>query len=310
MTEPSRDVIYTYRYLRAAMVALLFMMLFSVGYEWFWRWMDTGQSCFLGSISAYYYTPVRAVFIGSLCAIGAVLIAYKGHSPEEDVLLNFSGFMAFVVAMVPTVPDELCGPSGFALSADEIAMAVRNNVWTLIVVAAIAAVAASVLKQRTVRRGITAPPAASTIWVSVACGAVLLFELVLFLVLRDRFIAMSHGIAAGTMVAGVIAVMVLSALRVDERHHVHHADHADHGAANAYKRIYLGLAISLALMLGLIVVVALTLGDLRHIVLVAEVAVIVLFGTYWVVQTKELWDLRATSDAEGRHVAQVGDVAQ
>ena len=144
MTASNRDVVYTYRYLRAAMVVLLFMMLFAVSYEWFWHWRDTGQFCFLGSISAYYYTPVRTVFVGSLCALGAVLIAYKGHSPAEDVLLNFSGFMAFVVAMVPTVPDGLCGPSGFALSSTEIAMSVRNNIWTLIVAAVISAVVASV----------------------------------------------------------------------------------------------------------------------------------------------------------------------
>ncbi|MEO5745653.1 MAG: hypothetical protein ABIQ53_13840 [Terracoccus sp.] len=296
MTTPNRDVVYTYRYLRGAMVVLLFMMLFSVGYEWFWHWRDAGQSCFLGSISAYYYTPVRTVFVGSLCALGAVLIAYKGHSPAEDVLLNFSGFMAFVVAMVPTVPDSLCGPSGFALSTTEMAMSVRNNIWTLIVAAVISAVVASVLKRRTVRQGLSAAPSRGTIWVSVACGAVLFLELVLFLVLRDRFIALSHGIAAGTMVAGVITVMVLSALGVDERHH---------GAVTAYKRIYLGLAIALGLMLGLIVVLALTVSGLHHIILLAEVVVIVLFASYWVVQTKELWDLRATSHHEGRHVDEV-----
>ena len=98
----TRDVVLTYRYLRGAMIALLLMLLLSVGYQWWW---ETDHSCWLGSISAYYYTPARSVFVGSLCALGASLIAYKGHSPEEDVLLNFSGFMAFVVAMVPTVPD-------------------------------------------------------------------------------------------------------------------------------------------------------------------------------------------------------------
>ncbi|MDN5765380.1 MAG: hypothetical protein L0H96_06015 [Humibacillus sp.] len=292
MPAPNRDVIYTYRYLRAAIVVLLFMILFSVGYEWFWQWQDTGQSCFLGSISAYYYTPVRTVLVGSLCAIGVVLIVYKGHSPEEDVLLNFSGFMAVVVAMVPTVPDNLCGPSGFALSTSEIAMSVRNNIWTLIVAAVIAAVAASVLKRATVRRGVSSPPSTTTIWLSVICGAVLLFELVLFLVLRDSFIAISHDIAAATMVAGVIAVMVLSARGVDERHN---------GADTPYRRIYLCLALALGIMLALTLVVALTVGGLNHVVLVAEVVVIVLFATYWIVQTIELWDLSTSSPDEGRH---------
>jgi hypothetical protein len=38
--------------------------------------------------------------------------------------------------------------------------------------------------------------------VSVACGVVLVVELTLFLALRERFIAVSHGVAAVTMVAG------------------------------------------------------------------------------------------------------------
>ena len=109
----TRDVVFTYRYLRGAMIALLLMLLLSVGYQWWW---ETDHSCWLGSISAYYYTPARTVFVGSLCALGASLIAYKGHSPEEDVLLNFSGFMAFVVAMVPTVPDGRCGPNAYTQS--------------------------------------------------------------------------------------------------------------------------------------------------------------------------------------------------
>ena len=145
----TRDVVFTYRYLRGAMIALLLMLLLSVGYQWWW---ETDHSCWLGSISAYYYTPARTVFVGSLCALGASLIAYKGHSPEEDVLLNFSGFMAFVVAMVPTVPDGRCGPNAYTQSTAEIAAAVRNNIWSLVVVAVVAAVVAAWLKRGTLTR--------------------------------------------------------------------------------------------------------------------------------------------------------------
>jgi hypothetical protein len=291
-----RDVVYTYRYLRGAMIALLLLLLLSVGYQWWW---ETDHSCWLGSISAYYYTPARTIFVGSLCALGAALIAYKGHSPEEDVLLNFSGLMAFVVAMVPTVPDNLCGPNAFTQTQAEIAMAVRNNIWSLIVITVISSLTAALLKRRAVAANSDAIPGARAIVVSVVCAGIVLAELTLFLVLPDRFIALSHGIAASTMVAGVIAVMVFSALRVADRH--------DGASAAGYQRTYIGLAVVLGILLGLTVLVGLTVPDFDHVILVAEVIIIVLFGAYWVVQTKELWNLQVPGPTEARSLQ---DVAQ
>jgi hypothetical protein len=288
----TRDVVYTYRYLRGAMIALLLMLLLSVGYQWWW---ETDHSCWLGSISAYYYTPARTVFVGSLCALGASLIVYKGHSSEEDVLLNFSGFMAFVVAMVPTVPDFSCGPNAYTQTPAEIAAAVRNNIWSLVVVAVIAAVIVAALRRGAVVRDAAARPTARSVLVTLACAGVLLVELALFLVLRERFIALSHGIAAATMVAGVIAVMVLSALRTEERHRAVGDD-----TGRGYRRIYLAIAVALTLALAATVVAAVTVTGFAHLVLVSEVIVIVLFATYWGVQTKELWDLGEISPDEAR----------
>ena len=296
--ERTHDLVLTYRYLRGAMIALLVMLLLSVGYQWWW---ETDHSCWLGSISAYYYTPARGVFVGALCALGANLIAYKGHSAEEDVLLNFSGLMAFVVALVPTEPDGRCGPNAYTQTGPEIAAAVRNNIWSLLVVALVAA-AVVIWLGRDSRRDPGRRRSTRSVVVSIACGTVVLGELALFLALRDRFIALSHGIAAGTMVAGVIAVMVLSALRAEERHQ----GPAD-GRGSVYKRVYIGLAVALAVALGVAVVTALAVTGFGHLVLIAEVIIIVLFGTYWAVQTKELWDLR---DAPGPEARTVGPTAQ
>ena len=302
----TQDVVLTYRYLRGAMIALLLMLLLSVGYQWWW---ETDHSCWLGSISAYYYTPARTVFVGSLCALGASLIAYKGHSPEEDVLLNFSGVMAFVVAMVPTVPDGRCGPNAYTQTPAEIAAAVRNNIWSLVVVALVAAVVAARLKRSAVTLDPSERPTVRSVVVSVVCGLVLLAELALFVVLRDRFIAVSHGIAAGTMVAGVIAVMVLSALRAEERHEGAAGGAAGGAAASGtvYKRIYIAIAVGLAVALGVTVLTALTVNGFDHLVLIAEVIIIVLFAAYWGVQTKELWDLREADGAEARPVRSVAE---
>ncbi|GAA2479343.1 hypothetical protein [Terrabacter carboxydivorans] len=209
------------------------------------------------------------------------------------MLLGFSGLMAFVVAFVPTVPDGRCGPNAYSQTPAEIAAAVRNNIWSLVVVAALAAGVTAWLKRGTVTRDSSERPTVRSVVVTVVCGAILLGELVLFLALRDRFIALSHDIAAGTMVAGVIAVMVLSALRAEDRHR-------GAGAGTVYKRIYIAIAVALAAALGTTVLAALTVHGFDHLVLIAEVIVIVLFATYWGVQTKELWDLRAADGLEAR----------
>ena len=175
------------------------------------------------------------------------------------MLLNFSGLMAFVVAMVPTVPDaRLRAERLHPQTPVEIAAAVRNNIWSLVVVAVSAAVVAAWLKRGAMTRDPTEHPTPRSVVITVVCGAVLLGELTLFLLLRDRFIALSHGIAAGTMVAGVIAVMVLSALRAEERHQ---SVGSDQGAT--YKRIYIAIAVALAVALAVTVLTALTLSGLR-----------------------------------------------
>jgi len=296
--QSNRDVIQTYRYLRGAMVALLLLLLFSVGYQW---WSETAHSCWLGSISAYYYTPVRTVFVGSLFGLGAALIAYQGHSAEEDVLLNFSGFMAFVVAMVPTVPDGSCATNGFTQTPAEIAIAVRNNIWSLFFVTVISVATVLTIK-KIKRKGLAnpaMPPAKPVIWMAVLCTVVLLAELALFVALPERFIALSHGIAASTMVTGVIIVMVLSALNVKTRHQ------GNAGQVSLYRNIYVVLAVLLGLLLALSVGVSLVMSKFDHFILIAEVIIIVLFGAYWIVQTYELRNLfepeqQATRAADGR----------
>lgn len=54
------------------------------------------------SMSAYYHTGMRDVFVGALCAIGVGLYLYKGFSSAENVALNAAGICAVGVAMFPT----------------------------------------------------------------------------------------------------------------------------------------------------------------------------------------------------------------
>jgi hypothetical protein len=55
------------------------------------------------SMSAYFHTGMRDVFVGSLCAIGVFLLCYKGYDRVEDTLANLAGVCAILVALFPTV---------------------------------------------------------------------------------------------------------------------------------------------------------------------------------------------------------------
>ncbi|NTV17753.1 MAG: DUF998 domain-containing protein [Chlorobiaceae bacterium] len=56
------------------------------------------------SISGYYYTVMRDVFVGSLWAIAIFLMAYKGPQKKDDFCGNLACICAIGVALFPTSP--------------------------------------------------------------------------------------------------------------------------------------------------------------------------------------------------------------
>lgn len=68
------------------------------------------------SISAYYHSNARDVFVGLMFVIGALLVAYKGHNKTEEWISSFGGVTAIVTALFPTSCDNKLFPS--ACTAD------------------------------------------------------------------------------------------------------------------------------------------------------------------------------------------------
>jgi hypothetical protein len=60
------------------------------------------------SMSSYYYTNMRNVFVGSLCALGVFLIAYAGYDEWDRWITNIAGFGVIGVAFCATKP-TVCG---------------------------------------------------------------------------------------------------------------------------------------------------------------------------------------------------------
>jgi hypothetical protein len=54
------------------------------------------------SISAYYHTDARNLFVGVLCAIALCLFAYKGYSYIDNLAGNLAAIFALGVAFFPT----------------------------------------------------------------------------------------------------------------------------------------------------------------------------------------------------------------
>ena len=300
-----RNVLTTYRTLRVAMIPLLLILVVATALE-----STRGQDCLLGSISAYFHTPVRGAFVFSLAGLGACLIAYKGNDAVEDVLLNFAGFMAFLVALVPTTVDGSCPTKYVNVVADaNTADAVRNNVLTLIIVSVVFLLLYGFMPRQVerakTRKGLGSPSTFGErlrAWsgsvrrglrrvldrkltlaqvLGVVAVVIVLVELALFLFWPGTFKDSAHGISAGTMVLGVLGVMVANAYSFARA-----AKELDGQASNPWTNRY---GVTAAATLALMVVSILIFGSGRHLILVLELVVIVGFIVFWYMQTRELW---------------------
>jgi hypothetical protein len=258
----------SYRYLRLSIVVVVAALLASVLIE---RWH---VDCWQGSISAYFYTPVQAVFVGALVVIGVSLIAIKGSTDWEDVLLNLAGVLAPVVAFVPTSPPTTSCSSVDVIAADATPF-IDNNVLALAIGGAVAMAVAYVVARVTHRATIESVDQRTRI--GLLAGFVILGAgLVWYLGFRDSFLATAHGVTAGAMFAVVAVVIALSARRNARR-------------GRPWK-LYAALAASMVASAVVVVLAKLLHDGWRHQILVLEVLELTAFAIFWVAQTFEHWD--------------------
>ena len=162
MSPDNPYVLKSYRYLRLVMVGLVVLLAASVLIEL----QQTGFGCWRTSISSYYWTPVRGVFVGALVAIGTCLIVLKGNTPVEDVLLNVAGALAPIVAFVPILDPKECQSTPWAASADG-----RANIFNNVGAFLLAGLVAVAVAWWVARRACSSPPGAGASEM-FACGSV------------------------------------------------------------------------------------------------------------------------------------------
>lgn len=265
----------TYRYLRLAIILLTLLLFTSVGLQIV---ADGWQV--LPSVSAYYYTPARGVFVASLCAIGTCMIIHRGRSDLEDVLLNASGYLAFFVAFVPTAREEATAGSGNAVIPDDFVAAVTNNAAAILLVGLVAfAVHVLVVPQperNTGSRGGRVALVGSAVAYLGLAG--------FFLFARQTFLDVGHGVAAIVLFLGIVGVVGVNGVAM-ARARAAAGTAGRNPMLNRYTYGFLGMLVSAVLI---IVVVR---PWLEQWIFVLEAALILQFLGFWITQTVERWEV-------------------
>jgi hypothetical protein len=271
--------IVTYRYLRIGMVGVVVLLGVSILIE------RSQVDCWQTSVSAYYYTPVRAIFVGGLLAIALALIVIKGSTPWEDATLNAAGMLAPIVAVVPTSDVGTCwsvspGPSPVRPDgqlADWVVANIDNNI-TALVVAGIAGLIVAAIIATLATRNVMAIAEVGPVRMRLGLLGAMAFLVggaVLF-VMWDDFDRRAHGWAAVAMFA-FLAVAV--------------AQNAWQRRGSPSPRVHFWLYTTIAVLMIGAAIVMFPLGSRwAHMVLVLEATEIALFAAFWLVQTHEHWN--------------------
>lgn len=109
--DPDAVLVVSYLTLRKliGILGLVFPFVVAVGAHWIFNaeWQQ--------SLSAYYYTGTRNVFVGTLWAIGIFLFAYPGYNHRGDLLAishvsSRSEYLSFrqLVTVAPQAPFPTC----------------------------------------------------------------------------------------------------------------------------------------------------------------------------------------------------------
>lgn len=260
--EERRAVRSTYRSLRLGVVVLLAMLGVAVLAE------TARAGCWLDSLSAYYWTGAHDVLVGSLCAVGALLVVSTSADDVEDALLDTAGFLALVVALTPTEPGTGC-PGAVEVDVPAALADARTSLAALVVAGVLAVGTRTAVALRT-DAGVPAVLARS------AAALVVLVVAVGLLVAPDVLVRTAHDVAAVLLFVAVVGVVVRHAFGA-------------RAVGSRWALVYAALGAAMLLTLSVVVALHAVVPTWSQAVLVLETLLVGLFAAYWLLRTVELW---------------------
>jgi hypothetical protein len=282
-SPPTPITLAVYRDLRLSMVVVLVLLAGAIFIEW-----SSAKGRWQSELSAYFYTSAHSIFIAALLALGTLLMVFKGRTYTEDKLLTLAGICALIIAVVPMGRTKPLGP--FGLPDDyKVEAVIPLNVLALVIALGVG-LALALLRNR-----LTGTP-----WPRSRKGKVSqryifwLTRCIFWLIMAVGLIAFKffpdtvkqnlvHGAAGVLMLLAFIATTFCTACGWD--------DVSKPPRKRGYKRSYWWIACLMLVTLITVVPVHLVHPKWLGVPwgLVAEVALILEFAAYWVVQTIEQW---------------------
>ena len=272
----------TYRYLRigiAGTVVAIFVAVAQAAATYGW----------LTSVSDYFYTPARNVFVGALIAVSLALFALSGRGAER-ALLDAAALFAPLIALVPTTLAPGAVP-GVAVTCTarcfppEYESDVANGVAVYLVLGALTLLVALILAA-------LGQVSLAAVWPSLLVALLVLAATGLtWAFARDAFLEQAHFVATTTFFALFAAVAIRNAF-----------PRQGPPPTPAFRFLYTAIAVLLVVDL-VFYVVLLPQADASGIpiVLVVEAIALALFFAFWVVQGVEKW-----SDPDPSIIAALG----
>ena len=283
----------THRYLRLALVLIVFTLLVSVALQSVvvtWEPLVIGWQP-LASISHAFYTPGRDVFVGALFAASVVLLALSGRS-RATTLLDVCAVFAPLIAIVPTgladpraVGHLPCPITVDCIPAEDIGTAKAGiAVYAVVVVAVV--VATAVIRHRTR----TPDRSARLVSIIAVTTAVVVVALAFAPALNESFPFNFWPVHSIHFAVTLLFFGVFSAVPI-----LHAGGPLEPGESaptprqRSLYRWISGLLIADLVLLVVALLFRQTFGE-TPIVLVGEAVALILFAVFWGVQTFQRWD--------------------
>lgn len=275
LTDPA-SLERTYRYLRMGIGGTVVLIFVSIA-------VSMAQVGVLSSVSAYYYTPARTVFVGALIAASLGLLAISGTGVAR-ILLDAAGLLAPLIALVPTplAPGSIpgltidCEPGGTCVPS-AYHPDVANGIITYLVVSVVIVIASFfIFRGRTqgfrVVRGSL-----------LGATGLLLVVALMWAFARDTLLQYGHVTAAIVFFLAIGSCAVAKAFE--------HYQGAR--PTRTYQRLY--WIISAGFLLDAVIAIAVIYGGWLEAfaippVLVCELLALALFLLYWILQSFPRWD--------------------
>jgi hypothetical protein len=279
-----QETVTTYRYVRVSIVAVVTLLFTALVVQ-----IAADDWEIEPSISAYYYTPVRSVLVGSLVAAAFLLVAVRGRPGFEEALLNLGGMLLPVVAFIPTPIEPWCPGDGTCvppefISGVEVSLSallllgapgVGFALWTLLARAPHS------------RRAPSGYVGAMVIWAVVAVW----FGPTADWAPRASLLDFGHYVAAVGVFAIMVVVALINARRTDRSARIG-------SRAVPYTAVYVVVAVAMALTLvGALIAWWFATPNEGALIFWVEAALLAAFSLFWAVQTAEFWNLGLPEEA-------------